>query len=260
MLQSSRLSDGRQGEAVRHCGFGNHTENPLAESITVESLHSYSGAGWCFSHGVSVKVPDKYSTFFALAAAESAGAYSITAKDTGSSIVIAAPHGGAIEPGTTEIALAIAAEDLSCYLFEGAKPQCNGDLHITSSNFDEPQCLTLLKSAEVVVTVHGERSDDEVVYVGGLHRAAFTSVSAALSKRGFVVLEHLNPALQGRHQRNICNIGRSGAGVQLELSKGLRRSLFSSLTQVGRRTSQPRLQDFCEGVRDGLGSVGSDPH
>jgi phage replication-related protein YjqB (UPF0714/DUF867 family) len=38
-----------------------------------------------------------------------------------STLVIVAPHGRAIEPGTSEIALAVAGDDFSCALFEGIK-------------------------------------------------------------------------------------------------------------------------------------------
>jgi poly-gamma-glutamate hydrolase-like protein len=60
---------------------------------------------------------------------------------------LVAPHGGGIEPGTSELADAIAASDLSFYTFEGLKPSGNTDLHITSTRFDEPMCLTLLASS-----------------------------------------------------------------------------------------------------------------
>jgi phage replication-related protein YjqB (UPF0714/DUF867 family) len=73
-----------------------------------------------------------------------------------------APHGGGIEPGTSELADAIAGSDLSFYTFEGLKSSGNTDLHITSTRFDEPMCLTLLASSSVVVTLHGEHSTKTV--------------------------------------------------------------------------------------------------
>jgi phage replication-related protein YjqB (UPF0714/DUF867 family) len=53
-------------------------------------------------------------------------------------VAVIAPHGGGIEPGTSELATAIAGDDFSLYLFEGLKSAGNGELHITSTNFDEP--------------------------------------------------------------------------------------------------------------------------
>ena len=195
---------------------------------------------------------DKYPNFAALASAEPADAYSILVRNAGIPVVVAAPHAGGIEPGTSEIALAIAGNDLSYYLFEGKKAQGNGELHITSSNFDEPQCLALLSAACIVLTVHGEDSEAEVVYLGGRHTAAIASVRAALEPHGFAVREHSNPQLQGLNSRNICNIGRIGAGVQLELSGGLRRSFFQSLSRTGRKKPTPRLSQFSALVRHAL--------
>lgn len=178
---------------------------------------------------------DKYSNFSDLAASELPESYRVRVRDTTSSVAVAAPHAGGIELGTSEIGLGIAANDFSFYLFEGLKPQGNGDLYITSSNFDEPQCLSLLHRSDIVVTVHGESSDREVVFLGGLHTSALNSIRTVLQDRGFSVQGHENPALQGRSKGNICNIVRSGAGVQLEISRGLRSTFFASLTSGGRQ-------------------------
>ena len=197
-------------------------------------------------------MPDKYPNFAALAAAEPATAYSILVRSMGSPVVVAAPHGGAIEPGPSEIALAIAAADLSCYLFEGRKSDGNHDLHLTSARFDEPQGLALLSAGRMVVTVHGEDSDGECVYLGGRHTAAVASVRAVLEPRGYRVQVHANPQLQGLQSRNICNLGLKGAGVQMELSLGLRETFFQSLTRSGRKQPTPRLAQFGALVRQGV--------
>jgi phage replication-related protein YjqB (UPF0714/DUF867 family) len=201
-------------------------------------------------------MPDRYPNFAALAAAEPAGAFAIVFRRTGSPLVIAAPHGGGIEPGTSEIALAIAAEDLSCYLFEGKKSDGNHDLHITSARFDEPHGLALLSAATLVVTIHGEDSAGECVYLGGRHTAARAAVSTALLPQGYLVQEHANPQLQGVEARNICNLGRAGAGLQMELSLGLRQTFFASLTRSGRKQPTPRLAQFGALVRHALLQVG----
>lgn len=196
---------------------------------------------------------DKYPNFAALVAAEPASGYEVTVRDRGSSVVIAAPHGGGIEPGTSEVALAIAGHDLSYYLFEGRKPTANFDLHLTSSNFDEPGCLALLGAAERVVTVHGERSREEVVFCGGLDRPLAAALAAALAGHGFAVGSHLGPGMQGSHSRNICNIGRARAGVQLELGGGLRRRLVDARSGTAAERAA-RLARFAAAVRRVLGA------
>ena len=196
---------------------------------------------------------DTYPNFAALDLAEKqSGTFSITAQDRGSSVVIAAPHGGAIEPGTSEIARAIAADDLSYYSFEGRKRDGNAALHITSSNFDEPQCLKLLLPAETVLTVHGEASEYEVVYLGGRDKLTLERIRQSLAEQSLTVCTHANPELQGIHPRNICNVGFSGAGVQLEISLGLRRTFFTSLNRSGRQNPTPRLAKFAAAIRGAL--------
>ena len=87
-----------------------------------------------------------------------------------SSVLVMAPHGGKIEPGTTEIAEAIAGMDLSFYSFEGLKTEGNSVFHIESHLYNEPRALQAISKAHVVVTVHGQIDQkDEFVMIGGLH-------------------------------------------------------------------------------------------
>ncbi|QYA04553.1 poly-gamma-glutamate hydrolase family protein [Rhizobium sp. B21/90] len=58
-----------------------------------------------------------------------------------------APHGGKVERGTSELALAVAGTRLSYYLFEDLKPKGNRDLHVTSSSFNETQALAVVESS-----------------------------------------------------------------------------------------------------------------
>jgi phage replication-related protein YjqB (UPF0714/DUF867 family) len=191
---------------------------------------------------------DTYRTFAELRAAEPADAFAVSICDRASRIVVAAPHGGGIEPGTSEIAVAIAGADLSYYLFEGHKRQGNSALHITSANFDEPCGLALLRRAASVMTVHGEASQTETVYIGGLNASLKFALAGALEKRGYAVRGNAN--LQGLDNRNICNLGLTGAGIQVELSAGLRRSFFESLSRAGRAKPTARLAEFGGIVRE----------
>ncbi len=114
---------------------------------------------------------DKYPNFAALARNEQAGVdYAISVRRARRDFALIAPHGGGIVPGTSEIADAIGAGAFSFYTLEGLKSSGNGGLHITSTRFDEPMCLTLIGQTDVVVTLHGEHSteDGEGVFIGGL--------------------------------------------------------------------------------------------
>jgi phage replication-related protein YjqB (UPF0714/DUF867 family) len=199
---------------------------------------------------------DKYPDFATLARNERSGIdYRVLARRARPAFAIVAPHGGGIEPGTSEIADAIAGETFSFYAFEGLKSSGNADLHITSTRFDEPMCLTVLGHSGVVVTLHGEHGeeDGESVFVGGLDIALGARIGKALTRKGFDVREHPDPDLQGREPRNLCNRGRSRAGVQLELSRAVRKTMFESLTRAGRKKPTPRFEVFVKAVRRVLG-------
>ena len=146
----------------------------------------------------------------------------------------------------------VAGGDLSFYAFEGLKPRHNLDLHITSRHFDEPRCLELIASAERIITVHGEAGDEDAVYLGGLDTATRAEIRRVLCARRFHVLPQDDPGLQGREPLNICNRGRSGAGVQLEIAHGLRRTLFASLDSAGRGRPTDRFGDFVAALREAL--------
>jgi phage replication-related protein YjqB (UPF0714/DUF867 family) len=177
-------------------------------------------------------------------------------KREGSSTVIVAPHGGAIEPGTSEVAKVVANNDLSLATFEGIKPENNKRLHITSTNFDEPRCVELVQESDTVVAIHGEASSELFVFLGGRDDELGVQLKAALERYGYAVKIHGNPDLHGLAAENICNRGRHGVGVQLELSSGLRRTFFQSLTDKGRKKHTDELVRFAAAVREGIHTAG----
>lgn len=104
----------------------------------------------------------------------------------------------------------------------------------------------------MVLAIHGERSLQDSVFVGGRHPDFAEILRDELGPAGFRVEEHQNARLQGRDPRNICNRGRSGIGMQLELARGLRQTLFASLNAAGLREPTPRFFRFCGAVRVAL--------
>ena len=175
----------------------------------------------------------------------------------GSATVIAAPHGGGIEPGTSEVAKEIAKKDLSVAIFEGNKTSGNARLHITSTNFDEPRCAELVESADNVVAIHGEGSAEAIVFLGGRDKKLGLQLQAALERYGYNVRNHKNPNLQGMEAINICNRGRRGVGVQLELSAGLRETFFESSSCKGQKRLTDELARFAIAIREGLHDAGA---
>ena len=199
---------------------------------------------------------DKYRNFAELARNERSGIdYGVVVRRARPAFLMLAPHGGGIEPGTSELADAIAGERFSFYTFEGLKSSGNAALHITSTRFDEPMCLTALKYSSVVVTLHGEHSEDdgEGVFVGGLDAALGERIRTALARQGFDVRVHGDPDLQGLDPKNLCNRGTACAGVQLELSRAVRTTMFESLSRAGRKKPTARFKAFVNAVRRVLG-------
>ena len=142
-------------------------------------------------------------------------------RDVGSKITIIAPHGGKIEPRTSDIAIQIAAEKYNYYCFEGIKIKNNGCLHITSHNFDEPNAVKLISKSEVVVAIHACTGNSGTVYIGGADQVLKQSIADALKIRGINISKD-HPRFRGSNPSNICNQGKSKKGVQLEISRDLR--------------------------------------
>ncbi|WP_322893698.1 MULTISPECIES: poly-gamma-glutamate hydrolase family protein [unclassified Yoonia] len=186
---------------------------------------------------------DRYQNFAELVADTQPDIpFRIRCDDRGSSVVIIAPHGGTIEPGTSEIAAAIAGSDLSFYAFEALQTGAHGDFHITSHRFDEPRALALVGRSLKAVAIHGRKDDGtEAVWLGGRATHLRDVIGAALRAAGFDA--EVNTTLPGKHETNICNRTRSGAGVQLELPRSLRRRLT---------TQNDDLETFCMAIRSGL--------
>jgi phage replication-related protein YjqB (UPF0714/DUF867 family) len=191
---------------------------------------------------------DRYPDFATLAAAhEQDKDYRITVQDRGTRVAILAPHGGTIEPETTSIARVVAGDDLSFYLFEALHAGAHGDYHITSHRFDEPRALALVAGADTSMAIHGRKDDgSDTVWLGGRDETLRDAVGDALRAAGFGAA--LNTALPGVHPSNICNRTRSGAGVQLELPRSLRRNLAEDGRMMARFSTALRAAISAAGL------------
>lgn len=193
---------------------------------------------------------DTYHNFAALAASERPGAdYRIIACPRPSPIAVIAPHGGGIEPGTSELAAAIAGQEFSLYSFEGRKTDGNEALHITSTAFDEPACLAIVAASDIVLALHGSAEPEEIVHVGGRDSRLARGFCDALNATGFAAQLDNTADHPGRLAANVCNRGRSGRGCQLEISNGLRLTLFEGLKRQQRKHPTPRFHQFVTAIR-----------
>src|SRR5262249_20061245 len=100
---------------------------------------------------------------------------------------ILAPHGGGIEPGTSELCLAVAGYHPAAlpqipaagvtydyWMFEGMRERGNAALHVTAAGCDDGVAVSLCAGSLNALALHGFRpgppdmsEDDQVVLVGG---------------------------------------------------------------------------------------------
>jgi phage replication-related protein YjqB (UPF0714/DUF867 family) len=142
-----------------------------------------------------------------------------------SPVAILAPHGGRIEGGTSAVARLIAGIEHGLYLFEGLRAANDNfdHLHLTSHCFDEPRCLELIAGCDTVIAIHGYAAPGADVLLGGRDERLKSALAPALAARGLSVPTNGHD-FPGLDPRNICNRGRTGQGVQMELSASLRRA------------------------------------
>lgn len=170
--------------------------------------------------------------------------------------LIAAPHGGGIEPGTTEIAEAIAGDDFGFYTVKGILEKHNKEiLHITSHNFDEPGFLKSAPLHRRVLGVHGRGNKGKhvQVWVGG-GRSAVVKRAVELFRLANYSSE-VDTHYNGDHPQNICNRGVQ-PGLQLELPKAFREQFFPSLKRrVDRAQPNDAFRNFVRTVQDVLAGI-----
>lgn len=192
-----------------------------------------------------------YQSFRELAANEIEGVdFRVRTRQGTSEVAVMAIHGGGIEPGTTEIAEAIAEGRHYFYSFSGLKPSGNWGLHITSRRFDEPQGLEIARNASTILVIHGCKESGLMVYIGGKNILLKSNIRNSLESAGFQVGK--SAKFTGMSPLNICNRGRLKAGVQLEICHGLRQRMFQSLKRHQRDKTTQTFHRFVNALKEAL--------
>ena len=198
---------------------------------------------------------DWYGNFVELSACEREGTdFLVTVKERDSGVLVMAPHGGHIEPGTSKIASFIAGSDFSTYHFDGLRTgRKHCELHITSNKFDEPRALCVVAKSSVVLAVHGRADtqngvpDKDTVWVGGLDERLGSMIVRKLIDGGFKAAVVKSGPLAGQDRDNICNRGKKSRGVQLELPRDLRNRLLNKDEHMTKFAGLVRaaIRQFC---------------
>ena len=196
---------------------------------------------------------DEYVNFAELEQNEKEGEdYAILYRKADSKVAIMAPHGGGIEPGTIDIADAVAGNHHIFYAFKGIKKTGNKILHINSNRYDEPTGLKTSGNAFIVISIHGCRDKKEKVFIGGKNRELKQKLMCALRSAGFRAVISEVPGVRGISPENICNRCKSGKGVQLEISRGLRENMFDNLDQRSSRKKTKVFYRFVNTIKEAL--------
>lgn len=206
-----------------------------------------------------------YASYTALAAGQTEGVdyERRSVAVTGATWASIAIHGGGIEPGSGEMARYVGAGRMQHYEFAGIMPANNfTTLHVTSTNFDEPNVTAMVLASKRTLSFHGYAGDGTpVTSIGGLDTATASRVRAALTRAGFTVITAAQE-INGNDPANIANKNAISAGVQIEMSNALRSSFFPNgdlsraMRDSGQRT--PTFYAYAAAVLsayDGQGKV-----
>jgi phage replication-related protein YjqB (UPF0714/DUF867 family) len=183
-----------------------------------------------------------------------------TENQEGEQIVLAI-HGGGIERGTSEIAMAVAgyhpatfARSTDClglhdlWMFEGLLSSGNSKLHVTSTNFDDPIALRVVQMSKRCLSLHGL---DDVpggadIQIGGLDAELSSIILEELTTAGISAAVANQGGTNGNDLKNTCNKTTISAGVQLEMTETYRNSLFGPGCNTRELRKNNTNTNFCK--------------
>lgn len=155
--------------------------------------------------------------------------FRITYNDFNKSLGVFAIHGGKIEPGTSELAKLISNGTMNEYFFEGIKESNNFSLHITSTNFDEPNALRIASKSVNCLSIHGYIGNGtDAICIGGGNIELANKFSKIL-KLNTSNIDIIYPCVDypGASPSNIVNKCQN-QGIQLEFSQSIREKLLAT--------------------------------
>jgi phage replication-related protein YjqB (UPF0714/DUF867 family) len=187
-------------------------------------------------------------------------------------IFIMAPHGGSIESGTTELALATAgfvknfngdtytSVTYDYFIFNGTNPKDeNGKLHVTASHYDDTDANKLVSNSIISFAFHGctdlqpnESSGKgyQACLIGGRDQVLKEILEAQLMTAGFNAFITSQDVLDGSLAENIINKNKRKRGAQVEMTTSLRKSFYTKHNRKDRRkNTTPDFWLFVNAIR-----------
>lgn len=176
-----------------------------------------------------------------------------TARGSVALSTVVAPHGGGIEPGTSELCVAIAGYHPATlaatggavydyWMLEGLRSADNDQLHVTTTHCDDAMALSLCGGARTVLSLHGcsvaTAGGMGTVLVGGRDTVLRGLLIARLDDAGFDAVDATgHPSLGGVAPENLTNRTLLGAGAQLEIVMPVRAAMFTINTHAQRKNT-----------------------
>lgn len=184
--------------------------------------------------------------------------YSISVVDRDSPVTVVSPHGGKIEPGTSELARALAKQGFNLFDFQALSNTAARMGHVTSTNFRDRRLTSLLNKSTVCVSFHRMRDRHQIIYLGGANRRLKEIAARALKEAGFRCTTD-PPRLKGLDPENFVNLAQD-KGLQVEIPVLVADSLIPDIDSRARLSSPYELQkkrslrfsDFVEAINSSL--------
>lgn len=151
--------------------------------------------------------------------------WEILTKEAEKSTIITAVHGGAIERGTTELALLMSERgEYDLYTFKGVRRNKNNELHVTSRHFDEPKLLHMVKNNQRAISIHGCMGQQPEVYIGGRDEGLIERIKVQLTQMN-VVVKDAPSHISGKHTDNFVNLSKWRWST-IRINSGFKEKLF----------------------------------
>lgn len=177
-------------------------------------------------------------------------------------VMIVAPHGGNLEKATTELTKLVANHNhYNYYSFTVLNHTGLEKFHVTSSHYNDPTLLNMIKSKDFAISIYGAKETNPVIYLGGLDISLKQVIKHELIKQHFVVKP--SPIyLGGNLKKNFINRDFKDKGVQLELSTTFRQSLFinenlSSKSRENKDNWSPDMYKFANALNKAIKQIDS---
>jgi len=193
--------------------------------------------------------------------------------------IVMAIHGGGIEPGCGESALAAVGYHPATFIpatdgqglhdfliFEGLLSRDNGDLHVTAIHYNEPIGTELVQNARRCISLHGcsdtqtKVSDTHptgIIQLGGRDLELRDIVLEELTAAGIPAERTTNDDLKGEETKHIGNKTQLGSCVQLEMGTSYRASLFETNTRPRRKhTTNAEFLNLVGALRKAMSRLG----